>query len=600
MAMTVVDPATTPKPRGPAAATLSSRGIPSGRIVASQAALVAWLAAYGQRPPVVAAAGLGAAAVLAATWVRLRGRWGYQWLATAVGYLSRRRTIGAGAHPVALLDWVRPGARVIADVCDGEPAGVIEEIHARAALLELDRHDTLVSDAVAWLPPLSDLCGPGIRLHLVVSAVAPQAGPGAPATSYRQLTEHTLAARSSAPHRQAPVLARQRVVLAVQALRGEGADPEEVAGTLGGAVRRVRRRLGATVDVRLLTEPAVHAVLADLAHHDGAHPVRESWTGLRIGGLVQVSYRLPRWPTGPDGPPFVARLLALPAAATTVGLSVGPGGRNSLAVRLAAASPAALAAATQALRRVLDGHAVPAWPCGGAQAPALAATLPIGADHSGRHERPGAAAPPQPAIGGDGLVLGLDRHGAAVTVRAFRPEPTTLLLVGAVRAAQLLTLRALALGAQVVVRTGRPGAWEPFVRAVSAPGHLVAVVPPGQPAFDGSGTALRPQLVVDDARPSAGVLPVPPAPWRTVLTVREELTPADIDPLTRADLVVAQPLTPAEAALATQALGLGDVGEWLARIRGDMVGIVHQRSIRWAVLSTTHIEQQLLGRVARG
>lgn len=599
MAMTAVDPTTPPRPRERTAPTLHNRRFPSGQIVASQAALAAWLAAYGQRPPVVAAAGLGAAAVLAATWVRLRGRWGYQWLASAVGYLSRRRVIGVGVDPAALLDWVRPGARVAADVCDGEPAGIIEEIHARTALLELGRHDTLVADAVAWLPPLSDLCGPGIRLHLVASAVAPQAGPGAPATSYRQLTEHTLAARSSAPHQRAPALARQRVVLAVQALRGEGADPEEVAGTLGGAVRRVRRRLGATVGVRLLTEPAVHAVLADLAHHDGTHPVRESWTGVRIGGLVQSTYRLPRWPSGPGGPPFVARLLALPAAATTVGLSVGPGGRASLAVRLAAANPAALAAAAQALRRVLDGHAVPAWPCDGAQAPALAATLPIGGDHSGRYERP-RAAPPQPAIGGDGLVLGVDRHGAAVTVRVFRPEPTTLLLVGAVRAAQLLTLRALALGAQVVVRSGRPGVWEPFVRAVSAPGHLVAVVPAGQSVVGASGTALRPQLVVDDAAPSAGALPVPPAPWRTVLTVREELTPADIDPLARADLVVAQPLNPAEAALAAQALGLGDVGEWLARIRGDMVGVVHRRSIRWAVLATTQIEQQLLGTVARG
>jgi type VII secretion protein EccE len=600
MAITVVDPASPPKQSERTTATLHNRRISSGQIVASQAALVAWLAAYGQRPPVVAAAGLGAAAVLAAAWVRLRGRWGYQWLAAALGHLSRRRVIGAQAHPAALLDWVRPGARVVADVCDGEPAGVVEEIHARTALLELGRHDTLLSDAVACLPPLPDLCAPGIRLHLVVSAVAPQAGPGAPATSYRQLTEHLLAAQSRAPHQQAPVLARQRVVLAVQALRGEGTDPEEVAGTLAGAVRRVRRRLGATVGVRLLTEPAVHAVLADLAHHDGAHPVRESWTGVRVGGLVQATYRLPRWPSGPDGPPFIARLLALPAAATTVGVTVGPGRRASLAVRLAAANPAGLAVVAQALRRVLDGHAVPAWPCDGAQAPSLAATLPIGGDHSGHHERAEVAAPPQPPIGGDGLVLGLDRRGAAVTVRVFRPEPTTLLLVGGVSAAQLLALRALALGAQVVVRSGRPGVWEPFVRAVSAPGHLVAVVPAGQPTFGASGTALRPHLVVDDATPSTGVPPVQPAPWQTVLTVREELTPADIDPLTRADLVVAQPLNPAEAALATQALGLGDLGEWLGRIRGDMVGVVHRRSVRWAVLATTQIEQQLFGTVRRG
>jgi len=577
----------------------------SGQIVVSQAALAGWLAAYGQGPLPAAAVGAGGIAVLAAAWIRLRGRWGYQWLATAAGYLARRRALDAQTHPAALLDWVRPGARVVADECDGEPAGIIEDLYARTALLELGQPDTLVSDVATPLPPLRDLLVPGVRVHLVVTAAVADPGPGAPATNYRELTEGGPGPDPCGPARiaqDAPVPARQRVVLAVQALGGEGTAPADLARTLHSAIRRLRRRLRRTVGVRLLAEPAVHAVLADLTHHDGAHPVRESWTGVHVGGLWQATYRLPRWPTGTDGSRFIARVLALPTAATTIGLTVGPDTRAALAVRLAAPSRAALTVAAQALQRLLDSHAVAAWPCDGAQVPALAATLPLGDDHSGLSGPAHPTPPPQPPVGGAGLVLGVDRHGAAVAVRLLRPEPTTVLLVGGVRAAQLLTLRALALGVQVVVRSGRPPAWEPFVRAVSAPGQPVAVMPPGHPTlpFGAVGSALRPQLVVDDAPPAAGPVPVPAAPWRTVLTVRDELTPADVAPLARADLAVLQPLHPAEAALATQTLGLGDTGEWLTRIRPDMVGLVHRRTVRWALLATTRFERQLLGTVARG
>ena len=53
--------------------------------------------------------------------------------------------------------------------------------------------------------------------------------------------------------------------------------------------------------------------------------------------------------------------------------------------------------------------------------------------------------------------------------------------------------------------------------------------------------------------------------------IRDELTMADVDAVSRADLVVLQPLRPDEAALAGTALGLGDSAEWLTRIRDDMV-----------------------------
>lgn len=589
MAVSVVDPASHPASRTVDRAREPGR-IHSGQVVASQVALVLWLATQGRgQVPVVAATG-AAVAVLAVSWLRVRRRWLYQWLGLAARYLTRRRRIDAGAHPATLLGWVRPGAQVVSGECDGETAGVIEEFEACTALIELGESGELVEESATPLPRLAALLTPGVRLRLVVAGTTPAGTAGAPAASYRQLTEGRL-------------LARRRAVLAVQALRAHSADAGELRRTLSRAVRHVRHRLPAEAGARLLPEPAVHAVLADLAHHHGGQPVRESWAAVHVGGLVQATYRLRRWPREADLAEFTARLLALPATTTTIGLTVGPHPQAAtLAVRLAAPNRAGLTVAAQALRRMLDGYGAKARPCDGEQGPALAATLPVSDGHSGGQVPAESLGTLRPAIGGAGLVIGVNRHRSPVTARLFRPEPTRSLLIGGARAAQLLTLRALALNVRVVVLSTRPHAWEPFVRAVSTPSEMVAVVPPGRPvpALGVPGTALHPQLFVLDAGPVAGELPVPTAAWRTTLVVRDELTPADVDQLTGADVLMLQPLTPAEAALAAESLGLHAAADWLTRIRGDMVGVVHRRTVRWALLSTTQIEQQLLGTVVRG
>jgi hypothetical protein len=182
-------------------------------------------------------------------------------------------------------------------------------------------------------------------------------------------------------------------------------------------------------------------------------------------------------------------------------------------------------------------------------------------------------------------------------VRLFRPEPTRAMMLGGVRAAQVLALRALALNAQVTVQTVRPRAWEPFLRAVSLPTGAVAVVPPGSPAPPAPAGPLVPQLVVVDAAVAAPA--APPAAWRATLVLREEASAADVTELSRADLVILQSLRPDEAALVGTALGLDASRDWLSRIRADMVGVVSRSgagrsAVRWAVLSTTDIERHVI------
>jgi hypothetical protein len=148
------------------------------------------------------------------------------------------------------------------------------------------------------------------------------------------------------------------------------------------------------------------------------------------------------------------------------------------------------------------------------------------------------------------------------------------------------------------VQTARPHAWEPFVRGAAVPGESIAVVPPGRALEIPPGTALHPLLVVVDVGP-VGPDTRPGHGWQATLVVRDEFLAADVDVASRADLLVLQPLRPDEAALAGATLGLGDAAQWLTRIRPDMVGVVNRRAVRWAALSTTPIETQLIGPPAR-
>ncbi|MDO3701620.1 type VII secretion protein EccE [Micromonospora sp. C28SCA-DRY-2] len=575
-------------------------GVRAGQIVAAQVAVAALVAAVGQGPVPALVAVVVAALLVPAAWLRVRGRWLFEWLATALGYLTRRRGLPGPAGPAALLDLVDPAAVVRSAELGGGPAALVDDAAGLVAVLELGEPADLLGDGPRQLPAPGSLLtaappdGPPVRVQLLLTgAPAPtvDAGGGTVATSYRQLTDGRLAGR-------------ERAVLAVRVLRVAGWSDGELRRALAGTVRRLVRRLG-PVTARPLGEHAALRVLAELAHHDG-RPAHESWQVVRSGGLLQASFRLRRWPDPrvEAGRRLVPRLLALPATASTVSLCAGPwaeadsaGAPTELTVRLAAATPVELALAAQTLDRLVTGAGGELQRLDGAQLDGLAATLPLAVAGAGLPASTGPE-PPELPFGEAGLMIGSNRHGGAVTVRLFRPESTRVLLVGGVRAAQLVVLRALALGARVAVQTSRPRSWEPFVRGAGTPGGAIPLLPPGRPVGAAPGTPLRPQLLVVDAGP----LPVesePGPPWRATLLVRDELTPADADALGRADLAVLQPLSPPEAALAGTALGLGASAEWLTRIRDDMVAVVNRRALRWALLSPTPIESQLIGRPSR-
>ncbi|WP_433117048.1 type VII secretion protein EccE [Micromonospora sp. CA-246542] len=567
----------------------------AGQLVTGQVAVAVVLAASGQGAPVMIAALLVATLLVTAACVRFRGRWLFEWLGTAAGHVTRRRKLGERAGAVELLDLVAPGAVVGSTELSSGPAAVLEDTGGMVVVLELGDPGDLLGDASRAIPAPSTLLPtpgpdvPPVRIQLLLTgtpAPVPTAG-GTVGTSYRQLTDGRL-------------VGRERAVLAVRVLRADGWTPEALRRALAGTTRRIIRRLG-PLTARPLGVPAALRVLGELAHHDG-EPIVQGWPSLRTGALVQATFRLVRWPQAGAAAArqLVPRLLTLPVTATTVSLCVGPAAGadavTELTVRLAATSTAELTVAVDALGRLVDGAGGDLRRLDGAHLDGLAGTLPLALLSAGRPEA--ALDDWELTLGEAGMMVGTNRHGGAVTVRLFRPEGTRVLLLGGVRTAQLVALRAMALGALVVVQTARPRAWEPFVRGVGAPGGTIPLIPPGRPVAESAGGALRPLLLIVDTGPVPAETEPGPA-WRATLVVRDELTPADLDTLSRADLAVLQRLHPAEATLAGAALGLGASADWLTRIRDDMVAVVNRRALRWALLSPTPIEAQLIGRPAR-
>lgn len=201
--------------------------------------------------------------------------------------------------------------------------------------------------------------------------------------------------------------------------------------------------------------------------------------------------------------------------------------------------------------------------------------------------------------GGSGLIMGVNRHGYPVTVLLFRQEPTTALALGGLRFAQLIGFRALALGASVLVQTGRPAAWSSFARNSDLDWGTHPTSQHVEPAE--TATIDHPQLLIVDGEPSAVIEGEPrsPGPWSTVLTVREQVTGWDASTLARADLVLTQRLSASEAAIACPILNATEHEREITRLPDDMVALVTHSELHFVRIAQTEIERDLIGPVDR-
>lgn len=203
--------------------------------------------------------------------------------------------------------------------------------------------------------------------------------------------------------------------------------------------------------------------------------------------------------------------------------------------------------------------------------------------------------------GGWGLVMGVDDHARPVTIMLFRREPTVAVAIGAVRFAQLIAFRALAVGAQVLVQTPRPTAWSTFARGGDLTWGASGTAP--QRNQEVAVTTDQPQLLVIDSesRPIAepDTQPHVGDSWSTVLTVRSQLSNWDASVVARADLALTQRLSAGESRLLCTAMNIPDAEEALTRLGDDVVALVSHSGVRFARIAQTTIERRLIGPLNR-
>lgn len=199
-----------------------------------------------------------------------------------------------------------------------------------------------------------------------------------------------------------------------------------------------------------------------------------------------------------------------------------------------------------------------------------------------------------PVLTPGGLVLGTEGREPLV-VRMFRARPTRVGLFASAHVARVLAHRSLALGAQVVVVTGRPALWGALVRAAPVGQAWVSVVAPNAPVPT-AGTLVRPTLVVDDVGGTRDGTRRDLGPWQTAVTLRPYVAPQVVGFLHSYDLLVLQ-RSPAEAVGAVRAAFHlpAEATQWLPRMPDDTLAVAEPGRVRFVNLALTQVEQMAFG-----
>ncbi len=332
------------------------------QIVCWQLVVVALVLVAGRPWPLAAAVVTAAVVTVALTAVRVRGRWLYEWLGAASGYLTRDRDRdlrNAGEAGRALLSLLSPEAAGTTGEIGGETVFMVSRADGITALLQPKSaaRERPMPSPLTLLPPSREQA-------LDVAA---------------QVIQHVGADRSRPP----------RGWVALQALRTVDVHHDaDVRQALGNTVRRVRRQLRRDgLPVRSLAENEVLGALASLAHVTaGRARIREEWRFWHSGPICQATFRLEGWDAlSPALAADLSRrlLAAAPRAAVTLAVTARRGAaetqpRVSAAIRVAAAGAQAVEHAVRDLELAVRRGGLTLDRLDGRHAKGVAATLPIG------------------------------------------------------------------------------------------------------------------------------------------------------------------------------------------------------------------------------
>jgi hypothetical protein len=188
-----------------------------------------------------------------------------------------------------------------------------------------------------------------------------------------------------------------------------------------------------------------------------------------------------------------------------------------------------------------------------------------------------------------GVLLG-QRRGKVVTVRIFRPQGSRIVVLGDIRAPQLLAVRAAMMGARLEIATGQRHVWQRV--AASTPDSIIGAHGAILPSI---GTPFRPIVVVDD-RSQETVAGGDAAPWQCRIDLRAVPAPDAVAQYGGADLLLLGPLPVGVASSVVELFHLEPaMDSALASMPADGIAAVRRGGVQLMSTAETPAETALLG-----
>lgn len=394
----------------------------------------------------------------------------------------------------------------------------------------------------------------------------------------------TLGVRTQGPHNVVrvyekllgplPAAATQNVWLVLRfdpldnvgAIDNRGSAQEGVIRTALVATRRVAGRIATSgVRVSILTADELAAAEAAVLHDHDPQQWAEDWQVLRGGGIELTGFAVRPQLLEPE---VLAAVWTLPGKSVLARLRMTPAVESD-----SPGQRGAMVALSAVVRRDLAGvghHDAEEPPAELGLRPLRGLQRRVLLD--GGHLEPSAALRGVPAAmsrftvpaAGCGQVIGATDDGLGVAVPLFGPAVRRVEIVGSLRLTQLMVLRAIAVGAQVIVHSVRPREWECLVAAVGAPAAL-SLPAPGSARYTAAAT-----MIVYDGVASAGQ--VSEATAVHVRSPRESaavLLGADVALIESADVPGRVHIRSAGQELTVQVVSIREEAEYLEGARTD-------------------------------
>lgn len=287
----------------------------------------------------------------------------------------------------------------------------------------------------------------------------------------------------------------------VGAIDNRGSGQDGVVRTALVATRRVAGRLATRgVRVSLMTAAELAAAESAALHETDPALWSEDWSTLRSGGIELAGYAIR--PHRLD-PAALAGVWAVSGRSVLTRLRLTPAGDSEGLARRGNA-----VALTALVRQDLAGvgrHEAQNTPAdlghlllSGRQRQVLLDDGDLDPSVA-RHAIPAALTQFSVPVSGCGQVIGATDDGLGVAVPLFGPTVRRVEIVGSLRLTQLMVLRAIAVGAQVIVHSSRPQEWAGLVEAVAAPAALSVPTPENASQHAAAAT-----MIVYDGVASAG------------------------------------------------------------------------------------------------